>query len=416
MPWKTLHTIHTSPSIMIKTQADSLLRHIALSIPLLAWGLPPSPACAKPGYPEFSWDTVPLYAHVGLGKGLADEEYKFLGEHFQLIAFTGGAMDKEYRSGDSLSFETIAAQGAKRVKSHNPKAKVLFYWAGDFTKAQCKISNAQLPQGTRMEIRLNARKKELVFDTTNKELRDWWTGVAERAVKEYGCDGIFVDGGTCFRPGGRYEKKLGSERNAKLEEAMFQMLREAKERMGRESIILLNPLHGFQGGEKMEDSLGWRYLSVVDGAMIDDFDRAANVMSKRQSPDYIANTIRVMQEASRQGEIIVFKAWPGFTWWSDPELIKKPHAEQYKVAVKNLEFNLAAFLVGAGEYSYFCYTWGWLPEYGSFDWYPEFDKPLGAPKGDAVRDGWTFRREFEHASVFVDIEKRSGKIDWREPK
>jgi len=58
-------------------------------------------------------------------------------------------------------------------------------------------------------------------------------------------------------------------------------------------------------------------------------------------------------------------------------------------------------------------TWGWNPEDGSLDWYPELDKPLGPPKGDAVQKGWTFQREFEHASVFVDLESRTGEIDWR---
>jgi hypothetical protein len=68
---------------------------------------------------------------------------------------------------------------------------------------------------------------------------------------------------------------------------------------------------------------------VFDGAMIDDFDRAANIIEKRQSPEYIANTIKIMTRAARQGEIVVFKAWPGFTWWSDKELIEKPYEEQY---------------------------------------------------------------------------------------
>lgn len=48
-----------------------------------------------------------------------------------------------------------------------------------------------------------------------------------------------------------------------------------------------------------------------------------------------------------------------------------------------------------------------------FDWYPEFDKPLGAPKGDAKRDRFKYTREFEHASVFVDLEKKTAKIDWK---
>ena len=47
-----------------------------------------------------------------------------------------------------------------------------------------------------------------------------------------------------------------------------------------------------------------------------------------------------------------------------------------------------------------------------FDWYPEFDKPLGPPLGDAIRNGWTYQREFEHASVFVDLENKTAKIDW----
>lgn len=63
--------------------------------------------------------------------------------------------------------------------------------------------------------------------------------------------------------------------------------------------------------------------------------------------------------------------------------------------------------------SYFCYTWGYREMHGTFDWYPELDKPLGPPQGNAVRDGWTYRREFKHASVFVDLEKKTARIDWK---
>lgn len=390
----------------------TVVQHVIALLSLAACTLPV--AADNRGYPEFSWQTVPLYAHVGLGRGLTQEQYEFLAVHYDFITFTGGEIDREYRTNPDFSFETIVTEASAAVKRKNPEAKVIFYWAGDFQKPHNRISNASVPEGGMIEVKLNANKTDHIFDTTRKDVRDWWTGVAERAVTKHGCDGIFVDGGTAFRHGNHYEKVLGKERNHELEQGMFQMLREAKERMGPASLVLLNPLHGFQGGEKMEDALGWRYLSVFDGAMIDDFDRAANVMSKRQGPEYIANTIRVMQEASKKGEIVIFKAWPGFTWWSDPELMKKSHAEQYAVAVKNLDFNLACFLAGAGENCYFCYTWGWLPEFGTFDWYPEFDKPLGKPKGEAVREGWVFRREFEHASVFVDIEKRSGTIDWKQ--
>jgi hypothetical protein len=367
---------------------------------------------AQESGPAFSWDRVPLYAHVGLGRGLKPEEYQFLAEHYDFIAFTGGALDRDYRTDKSVSFEPIATDAAKTIKQHNPNAKVLFYLASDFAKPHNKLSNATIPKDGLIKVRRNGKKTVDVFDTTNQATRDWWTDVAAKAVHEYGCDGIFVDGATAYTPGSLYERRLGKEKNAALEKGMFDMLAEAKRKMGEGSIILMNPLHGPKPGEKTEQALGWRYLPHVDGAMVDDFDRAANILDKRQSKEYIVSTIGVMAKAAKRGEIVIFKAWPGFTWWSDPELMKKPHDEQLAVSVKNLEFPLACFLIGAEEHCYFCYTWGWLPEHGALDWYPEFDKPLGPPKGSAVRDGWTFRREFEHASVFVDVEKRVGRIDW----
>jgi len=100
-------------------------------------------------------------------------------------------------------------------------------------------------------------------------------------------------------------------------------------------------------------------------------------------------------------------------WWSDKEMLKKPHDEIHRIAKERITFPLACFLVAAGPNCYFCYTWGWLGEYGTFDWYPEFDKPLGPPKGEAIRKGWTYQREFAHASVFVDLENKTAKIDWR---
>lgn len=92
---------------------------------------------------------------------------------------------------------------------------------------------------------------------------------------------------------------------------------------------------------------------------------------------------------------------------------KTPRGEVLRAAREDVTFPLACFLVGAGLNCYFCYSWGWTAQEGSLDWYPEFDKPLGPPKGPAIQEGWTFRREFENAAVFVDLARRTSKIDWR---
>ncbi len=387
------------------------------SAPSATAGKAPAPKAAtskrEVGKPHFSWDRVPVSAHLGLGDGLTAKQTKFIAEHYNFITFTGGRMSKEYRADPKIHFEGLITTAAKEIKAINPKVRVLYYVTGNTPRAQNKLANAAYPKGATIRIKRNATRTDNIFDLTRKDVRDWWVNQAADAVHKYGCDGIYLDGGTAYTPGGPYERFLGKKKNAEMEKHMFAMLKAAKAKMGKDSMILVNPLHGPKKGQKQEESLGWRYLDYIDGAMIDDFDRGANIVKRRQSAEYIVATIKTMTAAAKRGEIVIFKAWPGFTWWSDPGLMKKSHAEQHAVAKKNIEFQLACFLIGAEKHCYFCYTWGWLGEYGTYDWYPEFDKPLGAPKGDAVQTGMTFKREFKHASVFVDVEKRIGKIDWK---
>jgi len=355
-------------------------------------------ARASEGFPAFSWDRVPLYAHLGIGDGLKPGQYKFLADRFSLITFTGGRVTRG-------SVEPNIAAAARAIKRRNPKAKVLFYWAGDMPKPQWKQSNRTYPDGAYLR---SPKAKRRSFDVTRQDVRDWWSDVAAKAVRDYSCDGVFVDGATAGRPGGPWSRSFGKDKAAAMDKGMFAMLKDAKKKMGPKTLILFNPLHGH---EKDRPPLGKQYLPVTDGAMVDDFDRAANI--RQQSKEYMANTLEVMRKAAEDGKIIIFKAWPGFTWWSDKEMMKKPHAELHRVARERITFPLACFLAGAGPNCYFCYTWGWLGEYGTFDWYPEFDKRLGRPKGQAVRKDWTYRREFAHASVFVDLEKKTAKIDWK---
>ncbi len=375
----------------------------ALVLPVLLLLSATSTVYAGEGFPAFSWDRVPLYAHLGIGDGLEPDQYKFLADHFKLITFTGGRVTQG-------SVEPNIAAAARAIKQRNPNAKVLFYWSSDIPKHQWKLSNADFPQNGYVRPAAKGKKAHASrsFDVTQPVVRDWWAGVAAKAVRDYSCDGIFVDGATAGTPGGPWSRLFGKERTAVLETGMFAMLKEAKQRMGPDKLIIFNPLHGDDG---KRGPLGEDYLPVTDGAMVDDFDRAANI--RQQSKQYMANTIEAMRKAANDGKIIVFKAWPGFTWWSDKEMMKKPHDELHRVAGERITFPLACFLVGAGPNCYFCYTWGWLGEYGTFDWYPEFDKPLGLPKGEAIRRGWTYRREFVHASVFVDLEKKTARIDWR---
>jgi hypothetical protein len=98
----------------------------------------------------------------------------------------------------------------------------------------------------------------------------------------------------------------------------------------------------------------------------------------------------------------------------DRESMQLPLERKREIAAKNITFPLEAFLVGAQENSYFIYNWGYRMEHGCLEWYPEYEKELGMPLAGAERAGWVLRRDFRHASVWVNLETRQSAINWYE--
>ncbi len=363
---------------------------------------------AADGFPKFSWDRVPVYAHFGYDPNLTPEQYDFLAKRFPLVTFAAGNVRTEAEKG-------IAA-GAAEIKKRNPSVKVLFYFAGDILHEPFTLSNESFPKegfiekpSVKKTINSQTGKQSeqvrFYFDKSKTVTHEWWAGIAEKAVKEYGCDGVFADGL------GSYGLNLvAPEKEAAMRAGIMTMCWLSHEKMGPKGLILFNPLHGEENAD---------LLPATDGAMIDNFDRTLfrSDDTKPSAPDaksldLMTEGIEAMSKASKQGKIVIFKAWPGFHQ-KDKELMKRPHVELVKLARERLTFPLASFLIAAGPNCHFQYTWGWGSDCGTFDWYPEFDKPLGAPKSDAKRDGFQYTREFEHASVFVDLEQKTAKTDWR---
>ena len=88
---------------------------------------------------------------------------------------------------------------------------------------------------------------------------------------------------------------------------------------------------------------------------------------------------------------------------------------------------MAPFLIMANENVFLQYGWFYEGQDGNFpcptdrgiecgmpsEWYPEFSRPLGPPKGPAVNVGYVWTREFEHASVYVDARSRNAsRVTW----
>ena len=351
---------------------------------------------AAAALPPFSWDRVPVYAHVGKSSDdFTPEQLDFLAKHFDFIAIEKG--QAAHKRGDT---ESGIAEAARQIKRRNPDAKVLFYWNAFLDVPSYKSSRNCPAAGHLIDLRgkpVMVRKTLSTYDLSREDVRAWWSDVAATAVREGSCDGIFADALLQVTAPGK-RKLLGDEKYTALNNGLVAMLKETCRKLGPERLVIFN---GLRGGD------GTQFLPLTSGAMIEHFGHFSGVGREKMAEDLDA-----MRDAGRAGKIVCLKAWPCFSWL-DADMMKKPHDELVRLARERLTFPLACFLVAADPHCYFCYSWGYRETDGTFEWYPEFGKPLGPPLDEAKRTGWSYERNFAHATVFVNLETKTARIDWK---
>ncbi len=375
------------------------------NIPLLLLALAiPSLLVAKPvnkaDYPDFSWDTVPVYIHFGDANGYSDAAIEFIASHSDFVC-----MEKMQGGKKHGSVEKGQEVDAHRLKQANPDIKILFYWNTflDYAGYDAHEVYQKHPDWwlKTKDGELDKKGGQLKrYDLSNPEVREWWTDVVEEAVANGHCDGVFMDAFPQITAPAN-KKLWGEEKFEAIQQGLLKTITLTRKKMGPGGIVMYN-------GIRNTDTLnfGTQYLEVADAATIEHFGHFASA-----SPEAMAQDIEDMIMAGKMGKIVVMKGWPGFSWVDG--IRSRPYEVNLELARKNITFPLACFLVAAQKYSYFCYTWGYQQTDGSLDWYPELDKPLGKPLGDAVRNGFKYTRKFEHCSVWVDLQKKKAKIDWK---
>ena len=352
-------------------------------------------------YPSFSWDTVPVGFHFGKRSALlTPEEAKFVATHASFIC-----LEKGHAAGAFKYTETGIEQEARQLKKLNPEMKVIFYWNTflDYPMFQAHQEYQQHPEWwlKKVDGELDLKKETMKrYDLSNPEVRDWWTDVAKKAVVEGSCDGVFMDAFPQIVTT-RNKKLWGDKKFNAIQQGLVDIIKETRAKLGDDKLIFYN---GIRSTPKSH--IGNDFIKDTDAVMIEHFGHFHS-----NSKECMLADIQEMIKSGKQGKIVVVKAWPGFAW-VDGEAMRKPLEEKRALAAKNITFPLAAFLVGAQEHAYFIYNWGYLSEMGCLDWYPELDKKLGPPLADAKQTGWVFERDFEHASVWVDLEKKEARIDW----
>nr|WRX36733.1 hypothetical protein [uncultured bacterium] len=358
--------------------------------------------------PLFSWDHVPLYMHMRKSAAFTQKELDYLAG-FPLIT-----LEKTTGSKTFGSTEIGSRAAARNIKAINKDACVLYYRnvmcnystydvnaglndiAGAFLQA--KDGNKQLHQG-----------KREIYDLSNPDLRKWWVDHCVEMAGHDEIDGIFLDGNIKALEPSYLRQDIGVDRKQKVAEGYELMMKDLKDKVPASKMLLANIIRA-----RLTDS-GLSYLDYFDGSYLEGIETPAGGLTR---VEYLAKGINAVQQAARRGKIICMSIGLGEALHSGLNIddSRKKIAHESNIQPR-LDFCLALFLICAEEYSYFLPHDGYdVNRNGSSIWlktFPEFDKRLGPPKGPAVKDGYTYTREFESASVFLDIEKKAGKITWK---
>jgi hypothetical protein len=168
-------------------------------------------------------------------------------------------------------------------------------------------------------------------------------------------------------------------------------------------------------GNNTTDDIARYAYPAIDANMFEHYSSA--LLSKEK----LLQDWNDMLRLAKDGKMSIFRIGVGQDHFAEKYLNRldttlTKEKRMYQLAKERIEYHLACFLIGAQPYSFFQYGWGWNLADGSLYKFQELQKPLGAPKGAYKRtnpNGWEFTREFEHASVWLDTEKRQAKIIWK---
>jgi hypothetical protein len=362
----------------------------------------------KEHYPRFSWDTIPLYMHMRKATRFTREEVKYLAG-FPLIT-----LEKTTGSSTYGSSEDGSREAAKAIKAVNPEARVLYYRNVMCNYGSYKVNRGlkDIPgaflQARNGNTRLHRRVRE-VYDLSNPALRRWWVDHCVDMTRHDEIDGLFLDGNIKALEPAFLGDVIGAKKKQAVAKGYAVMMQDLRNRIPSDKLLVANLIRA-----RLTDS-GLDYLQYFDGSYLECIESPANGLTRLE---YLTKGIAAIQQAARDGKIICMSMGLGR---AASRGLRIDDSRQRLAPGANtqprLEYCLALFLICAEKYSYVYPHDGYdVNNKRSSVWlkrFAEYDKPLGPPTEPATRKGYIYTREFEHASVFLDIEKKRGKVTWR---
>ena len=351
-------------------------------VPLVMAALPPSP-------PAFSWATVPVFMHSGNSTGPLSAAAAQYMARFPLVTMAGF-------HGDGCCLEDHITQFAASVKAaSNASATVLYYQNTLINFPQAALSETVPP-----ELLVHDRRGRLVFlggcgatksapnhtlyDHTQPAMRALWVGnVAGVVAANPGLvDGVFCD------------------------------------RSGSIADVVKKDLHCYDLAAdfaKHWNDGHWQTVADTQAALDGLLNGSAIVIGNHAEPEA---SMHLDNNGSWNGKMYehFVPARPYVpagdqlaAFKRDAQLVVEAHVDFCDIHNAMYKSSLAAFLIGATAYDYYACTNGWGFSDGWHTWSPDYDRPLGAPNGSAVRTKFGWRRAFASGTeVWLDTEDQSG--------
>ena len=358
----------------------------------------------KSFYPNFSWEVTPQYLMFGDGgRVLNNSEVRRIAKLGDFICIEKNHAVRTLKYAELGAKHEVAA-----FKKEKPSIKVLYYfnsaYAWTFTSYNENFTRAKIdkhPELKKFLIKnketgeLEHRNNTFYFDVLNPDFRKWWVETVAKGVRDSNADGVFIDKMHAFI-------WLRPNKSTEVKKAMGEMMKNLKAKLGANKIVLGN------NAERTKD-----VFPHVDATMFEHYK--SNKLTKENLLKEWGDMLRI----AKSGKMSVFRIGVEAEEETEKQIKGMPWPKKSKILEKKskerAEYFLASYLIGAQPYSYFQYGWGWRLNTGPMIDYPNLVKPLGAPKSSYKRvspDKWEFTREFEHAKIWIDTDKKIAKITW----
>ena len=325
------------------------------------------------GFPQFSWETLPVFFHSSNSSGMYSEESLRVMAKYSMVTI---------EKWQSIHVPTIDDEDAmvevmKAVERINPKVATYFYMNAFKDRSEMTRMHRQFTQHPNWYLRdpkgvpVKSDGKYYTYDLSNPEVREWWKNTCLNATKYANGDGCYCDCSALTRAGG-FEPPLSPQKQAEFIQGLRNLTEEVQDALGEDKLLI----------GKVPNQ------PFVKAVQIEFFDPSEQSIQELKSG----------VEGHRQ----VIQAH------KDLRLTTEPRGCSH-----DMTDDIAAYLIAAGEYCYFgCSGWSTTSK-EPLVWLKEFDYPLGEPLGDAVYTNGTWKRQFKHGTkVTFDTSTKKGTIEW----